>query len=197
MRHRHLQSHIITDSWSLDRFSLALLEHYSLSSKSLNEQQNHALSILNTFTLSENCSLPLFSWLLLDSIKDDSCLRQAERLSTLISTALDHRILTFLSQSLFHHHSADLELCCNIDWDLSADADCRDEASVEQEHNCYTINEENVSFFIIIAWIFQQVCLISRFDKNWFWAEIWWHDIKKTERKAERRWWAEVSQWRS
>lgn len=172
MRHRHLQSHIITDSWSLDRFSLALLEHYSLSSKSLNEQQNHTLSILNTFTLSENCSLPLFSWLLLDSIEDDSCLRQAERLSTLISTALDHRILTFLSQSLFHHHSADLELCCNIDWDLSADADCRDEASVEQEHNYYTINEENVSFLIIIAWIFQQVCLISRFDKNWFWAEI-------------------------
>lgn len=97
MRHQHLQSCVITNSWSFNRFFLALLEHCSLSSKSSNKQQNHALFIFNTFTLSENCLLSLFFWLLFDSIEDDSCLRRAERLSTLISTALDHWILTSLS----------------------------------------------------------------------------------------------------
>ena len=43
---------------------------------------------------------------------------------------------------------------------------------------------------------FQQVCLTSRFDKDWFWAGIGWHGTGGAEPEAEQQWWAEASQGR-
>jgi hypothetical protein len=78
-------------------------------------------------------------------------LKASEELLAIIVAALDPRTLASLRQSSFYHHLADLKLCCDIDWDLLANVDRRDEANVGQEHGCYTINEKNASFIIIIA----------------------------------------------
>lgn len=150
IRHRHSRSRIIIDLRSLDNSFLILVKHCLFSQKSSNEQQNRALSLSLSLFL-KSCSLSLHSLLLLSSIEDDSYLKRVEELLTLNSTTLDFRTLTFLRQSSFHHRLTNLEFCCDIDWDLSIDVDCKDEANDEQEHDCYTINEENVSSLIIIS----------------------------------------------
>ena len=78
-------------------------------------------------------------------------LEASEGLLALILVALDSWTLASLRQPSFHYRLANLELCCDIGWGLLVDVDRKGEANVEQKHDCYTINGENVSFIIIIA----------------------------------------------
>ncbi len=191
MRHQHLSFHVIAGLSSLDLLTGHLMFFQLLILiKAFEQLESCSLNHCSVSLLSLLLAQPHRRWFVFKVSWRPLCARPS------LSRPLNLHLFAFLCQSLFHYRSADLELCCGIDWGLSADADHRGEANTESEHSCNTTNEEIASPPIAnpcslnkSVWSAASIRIVSERDL------VAW--LCGAEREAESQWWIEARLWSS